>query len=224
VDPELMPFLPFILAGGVAIMAIAILVWRGASESSRRKKVEALSYTLGFDYAAEDTSLLESRFAALPLFSHGRRKRATNVLRRRESGGETLLFDYRYTTGSGKNSSTHYQTVYAVHRPGLSLPELELRPENLLHRIGGAFGYQDIDFAAFPEFSRRYLLRGKDEEAVRRAFTPALLQTLERRPGWSLEASAETVIVFRRGKRPKPDELHTFATASEELVRELTTP
>jgi len=220
VDPT---HIPFVLAGAVAVLAIAMLVWRGVSESTRKKKIEALSYTLGFEYSAEDPTLLESEIGTLPLFSRGRRRRAMNVLRRRESDGEAVLFDYRYTTSSGKNSHTHHQTVLAVRRQGLDLPAFELRPENVLLRVAAAFGYQDIDFEAFPEFSRRYVLRGKDEAAVRQVFTPALLQTLERRPGWSLEATGTSIIVYRQGKRPKPEALHTFLTASQEIVQALTT-
>lgn len=214
--------IPYILAAAVVVLAVVMLVWRAKSESARRKKIEALSYTLGFEFVAEDPSLLESELGGFPLFSHGHRRRASNVLRRRESESEATLFDYRYTTSSGNSSHTHYQTVLAVHRQGLSLPAFELRPENVLLRIAGAFGYQDIDFDGSPEFSRRYLLRGKDEAAVRQLFTPTLLQTLERQPGWSVEASGESIIVYRRGKRSKPEELQIFFTASQEVVRALT--
>ena len=33
--------------------------------------------------------------------------------------------------------------------------------ENLLHKVGGALGYHDIDFDSVPEFSKKYLLRSK---------------------------------------------------------------
>jgi hypothetical protein len=56
----------------------------------------------------------------------------------------------------------------------LSLPEFELRSENMFHKIGKAFGCQDINFESHPEFSKRYLLRGADEEAVRTFFTPEM--------------------------------------------------
>jgi len=42
----------------------------------------------------------------------------------------------------------------------LKLPFFELKPENTFHKIGQVFGYQDIDFEAFPNFSKGYLLRG----------------------------------------------------------------
>ena len=43
--------------------------------------------------------------------------------------------------------------------PG-NVVDFEMRPENLLNKIGAALGRQDIDFDSNPEFSRRYLLRG----------------------------------------------------------------
>ena len=58
-------------------------------------------------------------------------------------------FDYRYTTGSGKNSHTYRQTVVFFRSPEVDLPQFELKPQSFLHGIGKLFGYQDIDFA-FP--------------------------------------------------------------------------
>ncbi|MEC9473853.1 MAG: hypothetical protein VX584_04130, partial [Actinomycetota bacterium] len=65
----------------------------------------------------------------------------------------------------------------------LQLPTFVIRPENLFHKIGSTFGYQDIDFDAHPTFSKRYLLRGPDEEAIRNTFTDEFLSSYERHKG-----------------------------------------
>ena len=59
---------------------------------------------------------------------------------------DLILTDYQYTTGSGKNSTTHNLTVAAYCIPGLDLPDFALESENFLTRFAEKFGMQDIDF------------------------------------------------------------------------------
>src|SRR2546422_3151571 len=47
------------------------------------------------------------------------------------------------------------------------LPTFMLTPEDLRAKLAVLFGGQDVDFDDSPEFSRRYRLRGTDEDAVR---------------------------------------------------------
>jgi hypothetical protein len=76
----------------------------------------------------------------------------------------------------------------------------------MFDRIGQVFGYQDIDLPMHPEFSSRFILRGVDEPAIRDAFTPAVARFFEANPGISVEAKLDRFIVYRPGKRLKPDQ------------------
>ncbi len=101
------------------------------------------------------------------------------------------------------------------------IPDFVLAPENLFHKIGQAFGYQDIDFESHPDFSKRYLLRGPDEAAIRAAFAPAALSYLEQHVGWHVEVKDETAAVYRAGKRVKPEDLPTFLEDARAILRVL---
>jgi hypothetical protein len=134
---------------------------------------------------------------------------------RGSSGGmEVVLFDYKYVTGSGKNQSVHRQTVAAFRVPGASLPAFQLRPESVFDRLASVLGFQDIDFPDHAEFSRRYLLRGKDESAVRAAFSPALIDFFEQLAAGdtrcSVEGAGNLVVVYRPEKRMRAEELPAF--------------
>jgi len=114
------------------------------------------------------------------------------------AGLTVSVFDYRYTTGSGKDSQTYDQTVAAFSQE-LWLPEFELRPENFLDRIGDHFTHTDIDFDLFPEFSRRFLLRGPSEDGIRKLFSAALIQFLQMLPEdakWHIEGSSTTLVLY----------------------------
>ncbi len=90
------------------------------------------------------------------------------------------------------------------------LPNFTLRPENLFHKIGQVFGYQDIDFEAHPEFSKRYLLRAENESEVRRTFSTDVLSFYESDQKLSTEAAARQLIHYRAAKRVPPDEIAEF--------------
>lgn len=63
------------------------------------------------------------------------------------------------------------------------------------------FGYQDIDFDTHPVFSKKYLLRGAEEDSIRERFTGDVLNHLEQTKGLSLEGYGELLVMYRKGKR-----------------------
>jgi hypothetical protein len=132
------------------------------------------------------------------------------------------VFDYRYTVGSGKHQSTVSQTVVHLRSPRLALPSFVLAPENILHKVGGLFGYHDIDFDSSPEFSKKYLLRGSGrEERVRDAFTPSVRAYFEQRPPLSVEGDGDQVVVYRERRIVKPEDVRTFVEDALAIARQM---
>jgi len=66
-------------------------------------------------------------------------------------------------------------------------------------------GYQDIDFEISPGFSKKYLLRGPDDAAIRSVFTSRALIFFESEPGLCVEADGRKLIVYRHSVRVKPE-------------------
>jgi hypothetical protein len=120
------------------------------------------------------------------------------------------VFDYQYVVGHGKHRSTHNQSVVYFEPRDLRLPVFSLRPEGTFHKIMSAFGYQDIDFGNRPEFSKRYLLRGQDEPAVRNTFSEAALGFYEMNQGSCTDGGGNQIFVFRQGRRVEPLEAQSF--------------
>jgi hypothetical protein len=71
-------------------------------------------------------------------------------------------------------------------------------------------GYQDIDFESNPAFSKKYLLRGPDDAAVRSAFTMRVLMFFEAEEGLCVEGDGRALIVYRHSTRVKPEALREF--------------
>jgi hypothetical protein len=167
---------------------------------------------LQFDFAATDASgfLNTLMGGSLHLFSQGCDKEAYNILRGLASGLEVAIFDYDYRSGSGRSRRMCRQSVIAFRFDGPPLPAFSVRPENVWHKLGQLFGYQDIDFNEHPTFSSRYLLRGPDEAAVRELFTDDVLSFCETMHGVSIEADGDRLLFYRHERRIKPAEVRSF--------------
>ena len=102
------------------------------------------------------------------------------------------------------------QAAVSIRSPQLNLPQFALRPQHLFHRIGEVFGYQDIDFDYHPQFSKNYLLRGNNEQQVRKLFTNEVLGFFESQDGVSTEGDGDQLIFYRALTRIKPEDVHLF--------------
>ncbi|MBN1670587.1 MAG: hypothetical protein JXR37_06120 [Kiritimatiellae bacterium] len=198
------------VAGPIILIVLVIMVVAWHLEKKRTEALQKVAASLNFSFAPQGDSALLGALAGFHLFTQGHSRKARNVMSGSTPETELTIFDYRYTVGHGKNSQTHRQTVLVFRSAKLQLPGFALRPENILHKIGSVFGYQDIDFPNNPEFSRRYLLRADDESAVRAAFGDGVLGFYARHPGLSTEAAGDQLAFYRTNKHVKPDQIQTF--------------
>lgn len=209
---------PLLLLIGAGVLILGLVIYGAVVlERRRREGLAAFAAQHGYDFDPRAEDVLQREFASFPLFSRGHGRRATNLLHRRRGDDELLVFDYRYTTGGGKSQHTHHQTVVAFELRKQALPQFEVRPENILHKIGQAFGYQDFDFAEYPDFSARFLVRGREEMAVRHVLRDALITALQSAGDICLEGGGAWLIAYRAGRRAPVGMLATFVDEAETL-------
>ena len=77
----------------------------------------------------------------------------------------------------------------------------------------------DIDFPEAPNFSKRFLLRGAQEHAIRAAFNPAVLDFFEHHPGMSAEGCGRQLIYYRADHLQRPAGLRGFMRQGCELAK-----
>jgi hypothetical protein len=177
---------------------------------------------LGFEFE-EVRDLRTQPFSNLRLFKRSGTRKLYHVLSASPAQGrEMLVFDFSYESGAGESSSLNSQTVLVERVPGLYLPAFQLSPEGLGHKLVSLFGYQDIDFPEDPDFSARCLLRGQNEEAIRRVFSSSVRSWLKERKGWSVEGEGEWIAIFKNDKRVEPNGLATFIQEAGQIVEGMT--
>ncbi len=189
-----------IIAGVVSLVAgvIGIAIW---IEQRRTKQIREAAVELAFEVLEtlpNEMDVYRSRFA---LFNSGRGRTVSNVLRRQAAGLHVLLYDYSYTTGSGKHSHTHHQTVAMFWSQELNLPEFRLSPEGWLSKLTQMFGTQDIDFEESPEFSKKFVLAGTSELTIREFFDADRRSSLTVFDGLCLETCQDCAVIWFQNRR-----------------------
>ncbi len=188
----------------------AVIVFKRRLRNKRTESMERAAGDLKLVFTPEGDDTAMSEHAALHLFSQGRSRKIGNLMRGTARDLNVAIFDYRYTVGAGKNQHTWNQTVISLQLQGRNLPPFSMRPERVWHKLGSMMGYQDIDFESNPVFSKKYLLRGPDDAAIRSVFTNRVLMFFEEEPGLCVEADGRKLIVYRHSARIKPEALRAF--------------
>jgi hypothetical protein len=196
----------------IVVLAVVGVGWYLANwfEEQRAQEYAAVASKLGLEFSAlGDAGFLES-LSDFSLFQSGRGRKLKHLLRGQTQNVEVAIFVYRYVTGGGKSSQTHQQTVICFDSPWLDLPKFELRPAHFGHRLAKLFGYQDIAIPEFPEFNKKYLLRGEREESIRELFSQEVAGHLESLKGLHIAGWQSRLILYRPRKRLRGYDLRGF--------------
>lgn len=195
----------FVAIGVIVVVAIILGI---QAERKRQQAIEQAAADLGLAYSQQLLGEDRALFDSFGLSQIGHSRNATNSIVADSGELRMVLFDYTYTTGSGKHKSTRFYSVVMATSHSLQLPQFSLTPENFFHRLGDFFGKKDIDFEDDEIFSRTYLLKGNHEPAIRELFNANRRASLMKLQPVSLEANRNTFIFYRHGKQRNRDHLH----------------
>ena len=77
------------------------------------------------------------------------------------------------------------------------IPEFALEAEGMFHDLKVIGGNKDIDFKAYPKFSKKYFLTGDHEDKIRNFFNPSLIALLEQVQGYVIESKNNSLLVYK---------------------------
>jgi len=166
------------IAAGFFLVIIFIMI---ANRVRNRAQVshESIFNRLGFQEIenVENIGLL----AEGNLFSQGHNSKVYHIYRGELDGVEITVFNYRFNTGkhsqvSGK--STHRcncRTVFLVHNELLTLPELEVTPNNFWYKVARILNHSHSKLEPIDISSKRFFVRGRDTSEIRRFFNDEMV-------------------------------------------------
>lgn len=202
-----------VIAGFAALVLgfiATVSIYTARMQRLRREAIEKFAADCGLVFTPEDSERIRSRLGEFQLFKEGHGQRLYNVLRAEAEGVSMAVFDYQFTTGSGKSQHRHRQTVLAVESQSLHLPPMSVRPESLFDTIANVLGFRDIDFDESPEFSRAFVLKSPDEDRTRKLFDLEVCQFFMERRDVALEANRNRLIYYRRNRIVHPRDYKNF--------------
>ena len=189
------------------LLAIVVVVVSIGSAQKRREGLKKLAATLGWSFHAKHTAAADAAgwfqeftnafksgyadqetYKPFGVFTRGGNRRPYNTLRgpRSFSLGDgpprpcpVLAGDFSYTTGSGENETTRRFSYLLVELAAVTtpLPQTAVRPEGFMDKLGGLFGFDDIDFESV-EFSDAFHVTGQDKRFAYDLLDPRMMQFL----------------------------------------------
>lgn len=130
------------------------------------------------------------------------------------------MSDITFDEGALHAAEVFHTTVGVIHL-GADLPDFTLEREEFFDRLMEFAGYRDIDFKLFPKFSRKFLLKGDDEEELRAFFTKERLSFFEEEAVYHIESRGPRLLIFRYLRLGGASELVDMVAFCRKLVEAL---
>ena len=145
-------------------------------QKKRHERFRAWALRNRWTYAESERALVD--ISRGQPFGQGSSRRAIEVLRGTYDSRPALSFTYQWTTGSGKNRTTHHAHIVGLALPTY-LPTVEVTPEGLGARLAKLVGAQDVQFES-EAFNRAYRVAATDQRTGHAILHPRLMERLLR--------------------------------------------
>ena len=203
-----------VVLGIIAVIGIGVLAYR--ARQAQIRALTAWANRHGCRYQNIKDRSVDDRYPEFGCFHQGHSRYASDPITGEWNGRQIELGKYHYTTGSGKNQ-THHSFTYFVLRGDLPLQPLTIRPENVLDKLAGVFGFDDIDFES-AEFSKRFLVKAKDRKwAYDVLHTRAMEHLLDHRRS-AIEFSGYDAMIHLSGRTLKLEGFEATIAILEQLL------
>lgn len=161
-----MEVFPFIIFGFILFVIVMGILSAGQARK-RRQALMAWAQAHGLSFDPSHDRSFDDRFPEFGCLRSGDNRYAYNIMSGEYDGRRFLGFDYHYETEStdsdGDKKTHHHYFSAVILQANMPLKPLSIRPETIFDKIGGFFGFDDIDFES-AEFSRKFMVKSPDRK------------------------------------------------------------
>jgi len=115
-------------------------------------------------------------------------------------------------------TDTHITVAYLADIK-LSIPDFALEPEGMWSKVSEVVNGKDIDFHEFPGFSKKYYLRGENENAIREFFNESLIRFLENESEIHIECHANKLLIYKKRDLLNTSEIQSVMIFVEAFIK-----
>ena len=179
----------------IVITAITTIIL----EKKRKEALAQVAGSMGFMYSEKAPEDFLKKLQKDFKFLRKRSSKIFNFIEGRQRGIKWKIFDFRYTTSSGKSSNTHNQTI------ALAITEKEYLPISIHPRTFGLAFVVSGNEVKFEEgeFSKKYIVFG-DIQAKSVLTAEFRNQLANEEKKYSIEILGNKVAFYRKNRRIKP--------------------
>jgi MFS superfamily sulfate permease-like transporter len=141
-----------------------------------------------------------------------------NILEKYLEQARITVSDLVLTEGAGHSRQDVTISLVQLTETGLNIPEFALEPESLWSKFSELTSGMDIDFRDYPEFSKKYYLRGDSIEHVRAFFNEPILTFLESREEIHIECHRNKLLFYKKRELLTPDEILHLEKLAEDFL------
>ena len=190
--------------------------------SQRQKRLKSLAIDKEYQYSSQidwNTIYLKKfhYFEIRPI------ERKYNCLKGtfKDSNVSWEIADVTFNEGNAFTAET-FNTTLMILNLNKKLPTFTMEKEgvlgNIFDRVMAFTGYKDIDFEMYPNFSKKFLLKGENESEIRSFFTDEIIHFFENHQIYHLESNGESLVIFDKIKLARTDETIAFIEYGKELA------
>lgn len=193
---ELGPLLiPLIIA-----VVVALVIAGGIHARKVRQEFLAWAASRGFAVDESHDDSMETRFPELDCLRRGDDRYAYDIISGDWKGRPLLGFHYHYETHSrdskGHQQTHHHNFSVVTLRSDIPLKDLLVRPENVLDKVAGFFGAEDINFES-AEFSRAFYVKSADRKWAYDVIHARMIEFFLGAPRFCIEMHGDCVFAWR---------------------------
>lgn len=131
------------------------------------------------------------------------------------------ISDITFDEGALSAKEVFHTTVEVIHL-NKEIPEFVLEQEGffdkIFDRVMAFRGQTDVDFVDYPEFSKRFRLRG-DAEELGSFFTQPVIEFLKLKDVYHIESNGSSLLIFRSLRVARTEDIKQMIDFSEDFVK-----
>lgn len=210
----------YILLAGFAAVVIGVLLFVRFLKGRRGKAMArvAAEAAVGLEEFGPAVALLEG--TGLPFFVDGHAAIGRFLLEFPETdGAKSYYFDYSCLFGSGQEQRRKQATVALFDFEKGAFPDFHLSTGT--EGLGEDTGLEPVDTSCFQGFPEGIKLYGRDQDALKKFFTPEIAACLREYPGWSAQGAGRWLVMYKGCELLPPGKYKGFIAEASRLALNL---
>ncbi len=205
----------------IIIFILGIFIVTKILDKKRKEALASVAASMGLMYSEEGPEgFLKKLQIDFKFFRKGISCKLYSVIEGRQRGIKWQIFEFRYKTASGKNSSIHRQTM-ALATIEKDLPKITIQPRWFFHAAAKFFGGKEVEFEE-GLFSKIYIVYGDNPEKIKKTVSTEFRHQLaNEEKKYSVEILKGKILIYRQNFRIKPEKFTGYYQMLNRLVSQL---